>query len=72
MYRRFSVVIPVVFFMDVFGAFVLGVIPRIFEWVSPRISLRETWMDGLCIFVIDLVPSNVGKPLRFEDFGSEL
>jgi hypothetical protein len=28
----------------VFGAFVLGVILRI-EWVSPRISLRETWMD---------------------------
>jgi hypothetical protein len=25
--------------------------------------LRETWMDVLCIFVIDLVPSNAGKPL---------
>jgi hypothetical protein len=29
MYRRFGVVIPVVFFVHVFGAFVLGVIPRI-------------------------------------------
>jgi hypothetical protein len=45
---------------------------RRFEWVSPRISLRETWMDVLCIFVIDLVPSNVEKPLRFKDFRSEL
>jgi hypothetical protein len=36
---------------------------RGFEWVSPRISLRETWMDVLCIFGIDLVPSNAGKPL---------
>jgi hypothetical protein len=35
-------------------------------------SLRETWMDVLCIFVIDLVPSNAGKPLRFEDFWSKL
>jgi hypothetical protein len=43
-----------------------------FEWVSSRISLRETWMDVLCIFGIDLVPSNVGKPLRFKDFRSEL
>jgi hypothetical protein len=40
--------------------------------VSPRISLRETWMDALCTFVIDLVPSNAGKPLRFKDFQSEL
>jgi hypothetical protein len=45
---------------------------RGFEWVSPRISLRKTWMDVLCIFVIDLVPSNAGKPLRFKDFWSEL
>jgi hypothetical protein len=29
-------------------------------------------MDVLCIFVIDLVPSNAGKPLRFTDFRSEL
>jgi hypothetical protein len=29
-------------------------------------------MDVLCIFVIDLVPSNVGKSLRFKDFRSEL
>jgi hypothetical protein len=43
-----------------------------FEWVSPRISLRETWMDALGIFVIDLVPSNAEKPLRFKDFRSEL
>jgi hypothetical protein len=64
-------VFPVAFFVLVFGAFVLGVIPRI-EWVSPQISLRETWMDVLCIFVIDLVPSNAGKPLRFKDFWSEL
>jgi hypothetical protein len=27
-------------------------------------------MDVLCIFVIDLVPSNAGKPLRFKDFCS--
>jgi hypothetical protein len=45
---------------------------RGFEWVSPRISLRETWMDVLCIFGIDLVPSNTGKPLLFKDFRSEL
>jgi hypothetical protein len=45
---------------------------RGFEWVSPRISLRETWTDVLCIFVIDLVPLNAGKPLRFKDFWSEL
>jgi hypothetical protein len=64
-------VFPVVFFVLVFGAFVLRVILRI-EWVSPRISLRETWMDVLCIFVIDLVPSNAGKPLRFKDFWLEL
>jgi hypothetical protein len=25
-------------------------------------------MDALCSFVIDLVPSNTGKPLRFKDF----
>jgi hypothetical protein len=25
-------------------------------------------MDVLCIFVIDLVPSNAGKSLRFKDF----
>jgi hypothetical protein len=30
-----------------------------------------TWMDVSCIFVIDLVPLNAGKPLRFEDlFGA--
>jgi hypothetical protein len=45
---------------------------RGFEWVSPQISLRETWMDVSCIFVIDLVPSNVGKPLRFVSFRSVL
>jgi hypothetical protein len=38
------------------------------EWVSPQISLRETWMDVLCIFGIDLVPSNAGKPLLFKIF----
>jgi hypothetical protein len=43
-----------------------------FEWVSPQISLRETWMDVLCTFGIHLVPSNAGKPLRFKDFRSEL
>jgi hypothetical protein len=45
---------------------------RGFEWVSPRISLRKTWIDASCIFVIDLVPSNTGKPLRFEVFRSVL
>jgi hypothetical protein len=25
--------------------------------------LRETWIDVSCIFVIDLVPTNAGKPL---------
>jgi hypothetical protein len=34
---------------------------RGFEWVSPWFSLRETWMDVLCIFGIDLVPSNAGN-----------
>jgi hypothetical protein len=29
-------------------------------------------MDALCTFVIDFVPSNAGKPLRFKDFRSEL
>jgi hypothetical protein len=43
---------------------------RGFEWVSPRISLRKTWIDVSCIFVIDLVPSNAGKPLRFGVFRS--
>jgi Na+/H+-dicarboxylate symporter len=71
LYRRFDVVVFVVLFMLVFGAFVLGVVHG-FEWVSPRISLREIWMDVLCIFVIDLVPSNAGKPLRFKDFWLEL
>jgi hypothetical protein len=28
-------------------------------------------MDVLCIFRIDLVPSNAGKPLRFKDFRSK-
>jgi hypothetical protein len=45
---------------------------RGFEWVSSWISFRETWMDVLCIFGIDLVPSNAGKPLRFKDSRSEL
>jgi hypothetical protein len=71
MYRRFGVVNFVVFFVLVFGAFVL-VWFRGFEWVSPWISLRETWMDVLCIFGIDLVPSNAGQPLQFKDFRSEL
>jgi hypothetical protein len=43
-----------------------------FEWGSPQNSLREIWMDVLCIFGIDLVPSNAGKPLRFKDSRSEL
>jgi hypothetical protein len=29
-------------------------------------------MDISCIFGIDLVRSNAGKPLRFKDFRSEL
>jgi hypothetical protein len=29
-------------------------------------------MIVLCIFGIDLVPPNAGKPLRFKDFRSEL
>jgi hypothetical protein len=45
---------------------------RGFEWVSLRISLRETWIDVSRIFVIDLVPSNAGKLLRFESFRSVL
>jgi hypothetical protein len=49
-----------------------SLVRRIGPSVSPRISLRETWMDVLCVFGIDLVPSNVGKPLRFKDFRSEL
>jgi hypothetical protein len=60
------------------GLFVLVFMPlfpvcfRGFEWVSPRISLRETWIDVLCIFVIDLVLSSAGKPLRFVSFRSVL
>jgi hypothetical protein len=59
-------------------SFVLVFVPlfsvrfRGFEWVSPRISLRKTWIDVSCIFVIDLVPSNAGKPLEFVDFHSVL
>jgi hypothetical protein len=45
---------------------------RGFELVSSRISLRKTWIDVSRIFVIDLVPSNAGKPLRFECFHSVL
>jgi hypothetical protein len=45
---------------------------RGFEWVSPQISLRKTWIDVSRIIVIDLVPSNAGKPLRFECFRSVL
>jgi hypothetical protein len=44
---------------------------RGFERVFPWISLRETWVDASCIFVDDLVPSNPGKPPRFEGFWSE-
>jgi hypothetical protein len=29
-------------------------------------------VDVSCIFVIDLVPSNAGKPLRFKGFRSVL
>jgi hypothetical protein len=29
-------------------------------------------MDVLCIFGIDLVPSNAGKPLQFKDSRSEI
>jgi hypothetical protein len=29
-------------------------------------------MDVLCIFGIDFVPSNAGKPFRFKDFRLEL
>jgi hypothetical protein len=60
------------------GLFVLVFVPlfsvqfRGFEWVSPRISLRKTWMDVSCIFVIDLVPSNAEKPLGFAVFRSVL
>jgi hypothetical protein len=36
--------------------------------VSPRISLRETWMDALRTFGDDLDPSNAGFGLRFVDF----
>jgi hypothetical protein len=32
--------------------------------------LRETWIVVSRIFVIDLVPSNAGKRLRFESFRS--
>jgi hypothetical protein len=71
LYRRFGVVIFVVFFVLVLVPLFL-VWFRGFEWVSPRISLRETWMDVLCIFWIDLLPSNAGKPLRFKDSRSEL
>jgi hypothetical protein len=45
---------------------------RGFEWVSPRTSLRKTWIDVSCIFVIDLLPSNTGKPLGFAVFRSVL
>jgi hypothetical protein len=59
-------------------SFVLVFVPlfsvqfRGFEWVSPRIYLRGTWIDASCIFVIDLVPSNAGKSLRFVSFRSVL
>jgi hypothetical protein len=34
---------------------------RVFEWVSPRISLRETWMDVLCILGLILCPQTSGN-----------
>jgi hypothetical protein len=60
------------------GLYVLVFVPlfpvrfRGFEWVSPRISLRKTWIDVSCIVVIDLVPSNAGKPHGFAVFRSVL
>jgi hypothetical protein len=63
----FFVVFFVLVFVPLFSVYFRG-----FEWVSPRIFLREKWMDALCTFVIDLVPSNAGKPLRIKDFRSEL
>jgi hypothetical protein len=41
---------------------------RGFEWAFPQITLRETWMDVLCIFVIDLVPSNARKTTLIQGF----
>jgi hypothetical protein len=31
-----------------------------------RNSLRVSWVSALCLFVDDIVPSNVGKPPRFD------
>jgi hypothetical protein len=51
LYRRFGVVICVVFFGLVFGAFVLGVIPRIS--VSFSLDLFEGNMDGCVVHLCD-------------------
>jgi hypothetical protein len=67
LYRRFGVVISV----GLFGASLLfsfiGQFRR-FERVLLWIYLRGLWESALCLFMDDLDPSNVGKPLRFEGF----
>jgi hypothetical protein len=51
MYRRFGIVNFVVFFVLVFGAFVLGVIPRICVGFSP--DFFEENMDGWLVHLCD-------------------
>jgi hypothetical protein len=36
------------------------------------LCLWGSWIDVLCIFVLDIDPSNSGFGLRFEDFGWNL
>jgi hypothetical protein len=58
-------------FLVISGAFswvfVLRSIRR-FGGVSLRISLRGSLVSALCLFVDDLVPSNVGFGLQFVEF----
>jgi hypothetical protein len=59
-----------VFFRLFYGIFVCGLIHRfwgicVFVWFP----LRESWIDVLCIFVLDLDTSKAGFGFRFADFG---
>jgi hypothetical protein len=51
LYRRFGVVNFVVFFVFVFGAFVLGVVPWILVGFSP--DFFEGNMDGCLVHLFD-------------------
>jgi hypothetical protein len=61
-------VISVSFFGYFRWIFVRGLFLR-FRGVWVQICLWGSWIDALCIFVLDLDPSNSRFDLRFQDFG---